>query len=160
MSEMNLDEKIVLKNLCEWDLFFKRVETGGEVKVPKKGVTRLSRGEVQAQVYANNTMIAGLDGLGSHAKIYIDDKATRVMLGFEREDSKKEQDVVTPERIQKILAYKTQKTFEEKIQEEIKLDSEKLLLVEEAKRQKLNDYEKIQFIEDYTGFKFDYKKKK
>ncbi|GIN23109.1 hypothetical protein [Siminovitchia fordii] len=154
MSDLNLDQKVVIKNMCEWDLFFKRIESPGEVKIPKKGVTRLSRGEIQAQVYANNTMLSGLDGQGSHAKLYIEDKDTRVMLGFESEDGKQEQDIITPERIQKILAYKTQKTFENKIQEEIKLDSEKLLLVEEAKRQKLNDYEKIKFIEEYTEFKF------
>lgn len=159
MAELNLDEKVSIKNLCEWDLFFKRIEGSGDVKVPRKGVTRITRGEIQAQVYANNSMFSGIDGVGNHAKIFIDDKATRVMLGFEDEKSEQEQHLVTPERIKKILSYKTQKTFEENVKSDIKLDSEKLLLVEEAKRQKLNDYDKIKFIEEYTGFKFENNKK-
>ena len=160
MSELDLDKKIVIKNLCEWDLYFKRIEGVGEVKLPKKGITRLSRGEVQSQVFANNSMFIGTDGQGSHAKIYVDDKDTRVMLGFESEDGKEKQNIITPERIKEIFAYKTQKTFEKHIEEEIKLDSEKMLLMEEAKRQKLNDHEKIQFIEEYTGYKFKDNKKK
>ena len=155
MSELNLDEKVIVKNLCEWALYFPRIEGSGDVKVPEKGIVRLTRGEIQSQVYASNKMFCGLDGQGSHAKLYVTDKATRVMLGFEGEDSKEVQNVITPERIQKLLAYKTQKAFEEKIKEEIVLNSEKLALIEEAKRQKLNDHSKIKFIEDYTGFKFN-----
>lgn len=159
MSDLDLDKKVVLKNLCEWDLYFTRIEGAGEVKLPRKGVTRLSRGEIQAQVYANNSMISGTDGQGSHAKIYIDDKDTRVMLGFEDEDGKEKQNVITPERVKEILQLKTKKAFEKNIEEEIKLDSEKALLMEEAKRQKLNDHDKIQFIEEYTGYKFKSDKK-
>jgi hypothetical protein len=159
MSELNLDLKVEVKSLCEWDLYFSRQETLGEVKVPKAGKVRLSRSEIQAQVYAQNSMFVGIDGAGSHAKLYIEDKDTRILVGFEDADSKEAQNVITKERVQKILGYKTFKTFQEKIEEEIKLDSEKLLLVEEAKRQKLNDYDRIQFIEDYTGFKFEDKKK-
>lgn len=160
MSELDLDKKIVIKNLCEWDLYFKRIEGNGEVKIPQKGITRLSRGEIQAQVFANNTMFTGLDGQGSHAKIYVDDKDTRVLLGFESEDGKDKQNILTAERIKEIFAYKTQKSFEKHIEDEIKLDSEKMLLMEEAKRQKLNDHDKIQFIEEYTGYKYKTDKKK
>ena len=160
MAELNMDTKVAVKNLCEWDLYFNRAEGSGDVRVPSKGVTRLSRGEIQAQVYNGNKMFTGVDEQGSHAKLYVDDKDTRVLLGFESEDGKETQNVITPERVKKILEYKTQKTFEEKIQDEIKLDSEKLLLIEEAKRSKLKDYDKIKFIEEYTGHKFDKKSKK
>lgn len=151
----NLDEKVLIKNLCEWDLYFPRIENPGDVKIPQKGVTRLSRGEIQAQVFANNSMFSGTDGKGNHAKIYIEDKETRVLVGFEDEDSKETQKVLTPERVKEILEYKQQKTFEKKIEEEVVLDSEKVLLIEEAKRQKVNDYDKIKFIEEYTGHKFN-----
>lgn len=160
MAELDLDKKVVVKNLCEWDLYFKRIEGNGEVKLPQKGIARLTRAEIQSQAFANNSMFVGTDGQGSHAKIYIDDKDTRVMLGFESEDGKEKQNIITPERVKEILAYKTQKAFEKNVEEEIKLDSEKLLLMEEAKRQKLNDHDKIQFIEEYTGYKFKTDKKK
>ena len=154
MSEINLDKKVVLKSLVDWDLYFQRIEGVGDIKIPKRGQARLTVAEIQSQVYAGNQMIAGVDGLGNHAKVFIDDKETRVLVGFEDEGSTEEKILITPERIKKILAYKSQKTFEDKVREEIILDSEKLALVEESKRQKLNDYEKIKFIEEYTGFKF------
>ncbi len=155
MSTVNLDEKVVVKNLCEWDLHFKRLETIGDFKLPRKGVNRLTRAEIQAQVYAGNKMFAGTDGKGSHAKIYIDDKDTRVLVGFEDEEGTEKQDILDDEKIKKILDYKTLNTFKKHVQESVLLQSEKLFLFEEAKRQKLNDFEKIKFIEEYTGFKFD-----
>ncbi|MCY7948759.1 hypothetical protein MOC03_21215 [Bacillus atrophaeus] len=53
------------------------------------------------------------------------------------------------------MGYKTQKAFEDNVQKEIVLESEKAQLFEVAKKEKINDYNKIKFIEDYTGFKFD-----
>ncbi|MCY9038617.1 hypothetical protein MOE77_17035, partial [Bacillus inaquosorum] len=100
-------------------------------------------------------MYVGTDGQGSHAKIFIDDKETRVHLGFEAAENDSEQEVITPERIKQILAYKTQKTFEENVTKDIKLESEKAQLFEIAKKEKINDYKKIKFIEEFTGFKFD-----
>ena len=69
-----MDTKVAVKNLCEWDLYFNRAEGSGDVRVPSKGVTRLSRGEIQAQVYNGNKMFTGTDEQGSHAKLYVDDK--------------------------------------------------------------------------------------
>lgn len=152
---VNLDEKVVIKNLCEWDLYFPRVESVGTVRLTRKGINRLTRAEVQAQVYANNTMFTGIDGKGSNARIYIDDKDTRVLVGFEDETGTEEQKVLTPERVKQILNTKTLKTFKDNIEKEVKTQAEKLVLVEEAKKLELNDYKKIQFIEEYTGYKFE-----
>jgi hypothetical protein len=152
---VNLDEKVVIKNLCEWDLYFPRIETSGTVKLVKKGINRLTRAEIQAQVFSNNTMFTGTDGRGSNAKIYIDDKKTRVLVGFEDEDGKEKQKILTPERVKEILNLKTLKSFKENISKDVKTQAEKLVLIEEAKKQGLNDYKKIQFIEEYTGYKFE-----
>jgi hypothetical protein len=152
---VNLDEKVVIKNLCEWDLYFPRIETSGTVKLVKKGINRLTRAEIQAQVFSNNTMFTGTDGRGSNAKIYIDDKKTRVLVGFEDEDGKEKQRILTPERVKEILNLKTLKSFKENISKDVKTQAEKLVLIEEAKKQGLNDYKKIQFIEEYTGYKFE-----
>jgi hypothetical protein len=152
---VNLDEKVVIKNLCEWDLYFPRIETSGTVKLVKKGINRLTRAEIQAQVFSNNTMFNGTDGRGSNAKIYIDDKKTRVLVGFEDEDGKEKQRILTPERVKEILNLKTLKSFKENISKDVKTQAEKLVLIEEAKKQGLNDYKKIQFIEEYTGYKFE-----
>lgn len=156
-KELDMDKKVEIKNLCDWDLYFDRIETNGSVRIPKNGKLRLSRAEIQAQVYDNNVMFSGSDGEGSHARIYVEDKDTRVLLGFEQEDSKEVQHVLDADTVKKILDYKTQNAFEKNIKEHVKTQAEKNFLVEESKRQKLNDYDKISFIEEYTGFKFDYK---
>ncbi|MEC2307619.1 hypothetical protein [Bacillus atrophaeus] len=151
----NLDKKITIKNLCPWDLYFRKIDTHGDFRLPANGIRQITAGEVQSQVYDNTSLFTGTDGQGTHAKIYIDDKETRVHLGFETEDKEDKQEVVTVERIKQILGYKTQKAFEENVQKEILLESEKAQLFEVAKKEQINDYAKIKFIEEYTGFKFD-----
>lgn len=154
-NDINLDKKVEVRNLCAWDLYFDRIETNGTVRIPARGAVRLTRAEIQAQVYDNNVMFVGTDGQGSHARIYVNDKETRVLLGFESEDSKKKQEVLDANEVQRILELKTQKSFEDNIKKKVKTQAEKNFLIEEAKRQKLNDYNKIRFIEEYTGYKFD-----
>lgn len=149
-----MDKKVEVKNLCDWDLYFDRIETNGSVRIPRNGKTRLSRAEIQAQVYDNNVMFVGVDGEGSHARIFVEDKDTRVLLGFEEKDGK-EQQVLNPETVEKLLSYKTQSAFEKNVKAKVKTQAEKNFLIEEAKRQELNDYEKINYIEKYTGYKFD-----
>lgn len=157
MSDIKLDEKVLVKNLCDWSLYFERVETNGSVRLPRNGKIRLSRAEIQAQVFDNNVMFVGSDGVGSHARIYIDDKDTRILVGFETEDAKEKQQILDTDVVKKLFAYKTQKSFEDNVKKQVKTKAEKNFLVEEAKRQKVNDFEKIKFIEEYTGFKFDKK---
>lgn len=154
-NDINLDKKVEVRNLCAWDLYFDRIETNGTVRIPARGAVRLTRAEIQAQVYDNNVMFVGTDGQGSHARIYVNDKETRVLLGFESEDSKKKQEVLDANEVQRILELKTQKSFEDNIKKKVKTQAEKNFLIEEAKRLKLNDYNKIKFIEEYTDYKFD-----
>lgn len=115
---------------------------------------RITRSEIQSQVYDRNPFFVGLDGKGSHAKVFIEDKDTRVLLGFESDDGKDQQQVLDKERVKQIIEYKTMTTFKKKIKEEVKTHAEKATLVEEAKKLGLNDHDRIKFIEEYTGFKF------
>ncbi|WP_144498314.1 hypothetical protein NST06_10805 [Bacillus sp. FSL P4-0322] len=150
---INLDKKIKIKNLCSWDLYFKKIESHGDFKLPANGVRQIALAEVQSQVYDNVKMFVGTDGIGTHAKIYIDDKESRIHLGFESDNST--QNVIDQEAINKILAIKTQKSFEDNVKKSVKSDAEKAQLFEIAKSAGINDHSKIKFIEEYTGFKFD-----
>ncbi|MGA4713154.1 hypothetical protein [Bacillus safensis] len=150
---INLDKKIKIKNLCSWDLYFKKIESHGDFKLPANGVRQITLAEVQSQVYDNVKMFVGTDGVGTHAKIYIDDKESRIHLGFESDNST--QNVIDQEAINKILAIKTQKSFEDNVKKSVKSDAEKAQLFEIAKSADINDHSKIKFIEEYTGFKFD-----
>ena len=88
--------------------------------------------------------------MGSHATIYIDDEATRKEIDFET-DAKK-QNILTVESVKKLFEYKTIKTFEEKLKELIVTRAEKYAIIQIIKREKINDYEKVRIVENYTGF--------
>lgn len=153
MSEINLDNKIVVKNLCAWDLSFPRIESYGDVYLVQKGSTRLTLAEIQSQIHSNNVMFVGTDGKGSHARIFIDDKDARIYFGFEEDE--KPQFVLNAEEVKNLLEVTGKAAFEKAVKQKVVTQSEKMLLVEESKRLKLNDFGKIQFIEKYTGYKFD-----
>lgn len=155
MSTLNMDEKVPVRNLCDWDIYFKRIDTVGSVMIPRKGVMRLTRSEIQSQVFNRNVFFVGLDEKGSHAKVFIEDKDTRILVGFEEAESTVKQQVLDEDRVKQILDYKTLATFKKKIEEEVKTHAEKMTLVESAKKLGLNDFDRIKFIEEYTGFKFD-----
>jgi hypothetical protein len=157
MANENLEEKVWVKSLVGWNLGFSRIESQGSVQLTANGRIRLTKAEIQAQVFNGSKFFGGTDGRGTHARIYIEDKDTRVLVGFEDEESKEVQKVLDEEIVGKLLAYKTQSTFEKRIKEEVVTKAEKNFLVEQAKKAKLNDYDKIKFIEDYTGYKFDNK---
>jgi len=149
------NKKVWIKNLCNWDLYFGRIESNGEVRIPANGKLRLPIAEIQSQVYDQNIMFVGLDGHGSHARIFIDDKETRVHLEFEEEDNKSKQEVLDKDVVKKLFDYKTQKSFEDNVKKKVKTQAEKNYLIEEAKRQNVNDHNKIKFIEKHTGYKFN-----
>lgn len=100
-----------------------------------------------------NRLFTGTDGNGSHATLYIDDAPTRKEIGFDSEDGKDKQVVFNDAAITKVFALKTQSVFEKNLAEIIQTRAEKYAVIQAIKRLKINDYSKIRFVEDYTGFK-------
>ena len=140
---LNMDEKIQIRNLCNWAVSFKRIDSVGDVLVPANSTMRIARGEVFTQVQSGNNLFTGTDGIGSHARIYIDDKDTRVELDFESEDGKKTQNIISDDKIKEIFAIKTKTAFE------------KAVISNAVKKFKFNEYDRIKFIEEYTGMKIN-----
>lgn len=152
-KSLNMDAKITIKNLCPWDLYFYRKESPGEIKLDKDGgVTRVTRAEVQAQVFSRNKSFAGIDGRGSHARIWIEDEDTRRFLGFEDDEHK--QFVMTEEKYKELFAINSINKFKKEVERCIVQDFEKAMLVNMAIKEKLDSYSKVQFIQEYTGIKF------
>lgn len=148
---LNMDEKITVKNLCEWTVSFRRLDGIGDILINANSTIRLPRGEVYSQVQSGNNLFVGTDGVGSHARIYIDDKDTRVDLDFEDTEGKKTQLVVDDNKIKEVFAIKTKNAFEKAVREVIVTNAEKAKLAGGVKKYKLNEFDKIQFIRDYTG---------
>jgi len=151
-QELNLDKKVTVKNISDWDVGFKReVENGGDVSIAPFGTARLSRLEIIAQSQNNNALFNGL-GDGEHATLYIDDAPTRVELGFESANGKKKQVIFSDDVVKKLFKIDNQEEFEKAYYNAIRTRAERRAIVAAISRLKLNDYSKIRFIERATGF--------
>lgn len=155
-KELNMEEKVTVKSIASWTTGFRRIESNGDVTIPPKGDIRLSRSEIISQVQNGNRLFTGIDDRGSHATLYIDDEATRRELDFDfLDDGNKVQKqlVLTVDAVKKMFELKTIKTFEKRLEELIVTKAEKGAVVDIIKKEKLNDFEKIRIVEEYTGYR-------
>lgn len=150
---LNLDQKVTVKNIAGWSVGFARIDTIGDVTITAEGNTRLSRNEIISQVQNGNKLFTGVDGNGSHATLYIDDAPTRKEVGFDSEDEKNKQVVFNDAAITKVFSLKTQAAFEKNLIEIIRTRAEKYALVKAIKRLRFNDYYKVIFALNYSGYK-------
>lgn len=152
---VDTNKKVSLKNLTNWNLTFKRINSLGDVIIPPNGKVTMPCEEVMSQIYNNNRLFVGENGKGSHARIFIEDEEIRLEAEFESKDNKKSQEILTDEKLKEIFALKTLVSFKKNIQEKIKSQAEKSKVIEYAKTIKLNDHDKIEFLEKYTGYKLE-----
>ena len=111
---------------------------------------RLSRNEINAQIDNNNKLFTGTDGQGSHATVVIEDEATRRWVGFDTEDNP--QRIFNDQMVLDMFAMK-QSDYEDAVHENIQTRAEKYAFIEAIKKLKLNDYAKMVFASNYTGYK-------
>ena len=152
-EELNMDQKVTVRNLAGWTVGFRRIETQGDVTIPKEGTVRLSRSEIIAQIQSGNRLFIGIDDRGSHATLYIEDELTRLEVEFDSKEEKRTQLILNSDLVKKLFDYKTMKTFEDKLHEYVVTRAEKFAITQIIKKLKLNDHEKIRMIENYTGYK-------
>lgn len=152
---VDTNKKVSLKNLTNWNLTFKRINSLGDVIIPPNGKVTMPCEEVMSQIYNNNRLFVGENGKGSHARIFIEDEEIRLEAEFESKDNKKSQEILTDEKLKEIFALKTLVSFKKNIQEKVKSQAEKSKVIEYAKTIKLNDHDKIEFLEKYTGYKLE-----
>lgn len=154
VQEFDLDKKVTVKNIAGWTVGFARKADGiGDVSIAPNGSIRLSRNEIIAQCQTGNKLFTGTDGLGSHATLYVDDAETRVELGFADAKSKKAQLVYSDKKLKELFAIANLEQFKVAFSEAIRTRAEKYASVEGIRRLKLNEYDKIRFVADYTGYK-------
>lgn len=154
VNKVNLDSRSMVRNLCSWDLYFNNINYPGDVVIKANATLSILNSEIASQCSNNNIFFVGTDGQGSHARVYVENPELRIYVGFDSEDGKRKQNILTDEKCKNILELKTQKAFEKRVQEEIITDPEKEKILSYAKKIKINDYGKISFLEEYTGKKF------
>lgn len=148
-EEIRLDKKVTVRSIAPWTTGASRKVSVGDITIPPLGTVLLSREEIIAQGQNGNTLITGIDGVGSHATWYIEDDYTRNELSFDLDDKK--QEFLTQEKIKKIFNLKTKKAFEDNIKKCVVTRAEKFYLLHTIKMFKFNDYEKNAFCEEYCG---------
>lgn len=148
-EEIRLDKKVTVRSIAPWTTGSSRKLSVGDITIPAMGTVLLTREEVIAQGQNGNTLLTGIDGVGSHATWYIEDEYTRNELSFDIDNKK--QEFLTQDNIKKTFDLKTKKSFEENIKKAVVTRAEKFYLLHTIKNLKLNDYEKIAFCEEYCG---------
>lgn len=150
-EEIRLDKKVTVKSIAPWTTGAARKTSAGDITIPAMGSVLLSREEIIAQGQNSNTLLIGIDGIGSHATWYVEDEYTRKELSFETDDKK--QEFLTKEMVKKLFEIKNIKEFKKNIEEKVMTRAEKGALLSFIKALKLNDYERISFCVEYTGMK-------
>lgn len=150
---VDMDKRSSIKNLCPWAISFKLENSRGDVFLEAGKKTTINNQEIVTLCENGNVMFVGTDN-GNHARVYIENSELRKYVGFDSEDGKKKQIILDDETCQKILDYKTLSTFKQNIEKTIVGDHEKHIIMDYARKIKLNDFDKISILEDYTGLKF------
>lgn len=149
METLNMSENISIRNLTTFHVGFRRINGNGEVNLPPKTSILIDRAEVISQVQSQNVLFCGENYDPSHPYIYIDDRDTRIYVGFETETE--EQSIISEDKIKAAFAAKTMKAFENAIKSLAVTFTEKKMLVETVQKLDFNDYKRIKFVEEYTG---------
>lgn len=140
---LSMEEKITLKNLANWMVGFNKIESNGEVNINAGGSVRVSRAEVISQYENGNKLLRG-DGNGTHATIYIDDKATRDYLDITSE-------LIDKNKVKKIFAINGLDDFRNEIYKTFTTQAEKVLLIKIIRECGFNDFNKIRECEVLCG---------
>lgn len=153
-EELDLEKKVTVRNIAGWNVgFARRVDGYGDVTIAPNGSIKLSRNEIIAQVQNGNKLFSGIDGRGSHATLYIDDAPTRIEVEFETADVK--QNVFPHANLKDLFSIKTSQTaYEHKFADIVHTRAEKYAIIEYMRKAGVNEYSKIRFAEEHTGYKF------
>ena len=150
--DMNSRSKV--RNLCDWNISWERYSMEGDEFIKANQTVYIPNMEIETQVQNNNLFLSGTDGIGSHSRVYIENPEMREHLGFDNKEEKRTQLILTDEKCKEIFDYKTFSTFKKHVTENIITNQEKSKIVNYAKKNKINNYDQIQFITEFTGLPF------
>lgn len=152
-NEINKSERSTVRNMCPWTVSFTLPISGGSVLLGAYKKTSVNNEELISLIENSNIMFVGT-GEGNHARIYVENEQIRKYVGFDDEESKKKQFVLNDDECQRILDYKTFATFKKHMEESVISNHEKAKIIEYARKIKVNDYEKIDYLESYCQMPF------
>jgi len=150
---LDMDKRSKVINLCNWSVSFKLPNSHAEVILGAKKSTTINNAELVTLADNQDIMFCGTDR-GDHARVYVDSEEFRKYVGFDDTENKHTQFVLTDEECKKIFDLKTESTFKKHLEEKVVMNHEKDIIMNYARKNKCNDYNRIKLLEEHTGFKF------
>jgi len=150
--DMNSRSKV--KNLCDWNISWERYSMDGDEFIKANQTVYIPNMEIETQVQNNNLFFSGNDNIGSHSRVYIENPEMREHLGFDNKEEKRTQLILSDEKCKEIFEYKTFSVFKKHVIENIITNQEKSKIVNYAKKMKINNYDQIQYLIEFTGLLF------
>lgn len=150
---LDLQKRSSVKNLCPWGISFTLPISKSNIFLAAGKKTSINNEELVTLIENGNVMFVGT-GNGNHARVSVENEELLKHVGYDLEDGKEKQFILTDEECQRILDYKTVSTFKKHLEECVVSNHEKAKIIEYARKIKLNDYEKIVIIENHTNIKF------
>ena len=147
---LDMDKRSKVTNLCPWAITFTLPNSGGEVRIEGNKSTTINNGELVTMKDNNNVMLCGT-GDGNHARLFVDNPEFREYVGFDNSENKQKQFILIPEECEKICSLKTDSVFKKHVEKKVLLEHEKAIFMDYCKKSKFNDYNRIMFLEEYTG---------
>lgn len=156
VDDVKLSDRVSIDNLCDWEIGFVSAETGKDITIAPgiKNFKGLTVAEVDSQVKLGNGAFCGVDNLGSHAAIRINDPIIREYVFQEETDPLQ----LTEETVRDLLSIQNKQKFNERLSELVVRRSEKRMIVRLVDRIGKDDVPSYQIaaIEKISGIKFDY----
>ncbi len=151
---VNMNDKSKVVNLCDYPVSWCRKTYTGDEWIKANGSSFIVNSELEVQKDDGNKFIIGTDGLGSHASIYIENEELREEFGFDNKEDKRKQLIIDDDKCKYILELKTPVSFKKNLEDNIVTEQEKIKIMNVARKIKLDEFSKIQTLEEYTGIKF------
>ena len=151
---VNMNDKSKVVNLCDYPVSWIRKTSTGDEWIKAGGSTVIVNSELEVQKDNGNKFIIGSDGLGSHASVYIENEELREQFGFDSKEEKRNQLIINDEKCNYILGLKTPSSFKKNLEDNIITEQEKMKIMNVARKIKLDEFSKIQVLEEYTGMSF------
>lgn len=153
-TNVNMNDKSKVLNLCDWPISWEKINSTGDEYLKANTAIYISNAEIEIQVQNGNKFFTGTDGIGSHARVYIQNPELREYLGFDDKTENRNQFILDEEKCKQILEYKTFSTFKKHVEESIVTNQEKAKIMNYARKNKLNEFDKVQFLENHCEMKF------
>lgn len=152
IKNLDMSKRVVVRSIAPWGVGFPNKVTNNDTVIEPLGKASVRREELVEQVNADNKLIAGIDGIGSHAYLYIEDEATRRLLDFDSLDGTRKQKFLSDEKIKEIFEIADIEKFKAAIVDEVVVRAEKQYLLKAIEKFGFDSYAKIEFCKGHCKF--------